>query len=1642
MTDWACSLRRLLAAACLTMATSVGASAAPVSVTLDDDPDSLAAALLGGGITLVDARVSTGGDSSGTFVGDASDATFPNPAFDFSEGVILGTGDVTAAVGPNDSDRTTAGGSGLSDPDFDGGAGSLDATSLEMDFTTFGDQVVIDYVFMSEEYNEYVYANFNDEMGIFVNGVQCALTPSGQPVSIDTINDATQFPPTNGAANPSSHPELYVNNESATLNVEADGLTVRLRCRATVTPNQPNTIKVGLSDSGDNNYDSWLVLKQASFTLGCTASSDCVDGDPCTAGICMADGVCDFQPIPAGQTCVGATGICDVAGDCVACTDIGAPGATDPGCIAPLNACVATGVGPACVDCQDDQDCAAGDVCDGANTCQPCLDTAGPGAQDAGCPSNTPICSGTGPSAVCLVCSENGDCPAGDVCFGNQCLPAGTTEAAPDTYETGQGETLVVPAPMGLAGNDEVVTAGTPMISVAPADLPDPITEGTLVVMPDGSFTFVPVPGFVGTITVPYTLSDGVGGSDTGVATITVNGSPNVVDDTENTTADVPVNHDPTTNDSDPEGDDLTVSAVSDPLNGSAEVEPDGTVTYTPDPGFVGTDTYTYTVCDSFGNCEDGTVTVVVSPPPNETPVGGDDEAATPTDTPVVLNVLANDSDADDDPLTVNDIPTQPTNGDVVINPDGTVTYTPDPGFVGIDVFEYEVCDDAGACDIVTVVVEVGPPGTGPIAPLDTEPEAIDDEASTTAGQPVVVDVTGNDVDLDGDTLSVGTIVQPPPGQGTVADNGDGTVTFTPAPGFIGTATFEYTVADEDGNTDVATVTVDVLAAPNTPPAAIDDTYAVPQDQSTTLPVTSNDSDADGDDLTVVEATQPEHGTVSFDADGDLVYTPDPGYVGPDAFTYVITDGHGEESEATVVLNVGDRDGDGIPDSVENFLGTDPDDPDTDGDGIDDGDEVNGTGPLAGGTPTDPLDTDTDDDGLTDGQEALAADPTDPANPDSDSDGLPDGLELGVTEPAPPGVGVGPLRADFDGTDTTSPNWVPDADPTTTTDPTNPDTDEDGLLDGEEDANGDGAVTDPVVGDTGTMGSGETNPEDDDSDNDGLLDGFEVNTSGSDPMDTDTDDGGIPDGTEVASALDPLNPADDGSSEDSDGDGLTDAAEQSLGTDPNDPDTDDDGIDDGDEVAGTGPLADLASTNPLDADSDDDGIIDGDEATGSGPLAGGQPTDPNNPDSDSDGLNDGLEAGLTAPAPGGTSDGDSPVPFAGTDPNNPAWTPDADPSTTTDPADPDSDDDGLEDGDEDANGDGAVTDPVVGETGTMGSGETDPTNEDSDDDGLTDGFEVNTSNTDPMDTDTDDGGVLDGVEVSNQLDPLDPSDDDVTDSDNDGLVDDVEEALGTDPNDPDSDGDGINDGDEIIGGTPGQFDPGTDTDPLDADTDDDGISDGGESGPGGTGTDPTNPDTDGDGVDDGVETGATTPVPSGFSDENGRPFAGTDPAWTGDVDPGTTTDPNDADTDDDGLADGTEDANGDGAVDADETDPNLADTDNDGLQDGTELGLVLPEFPDATGPSFQPDADPSTTTDPLDPDTDDGGVNDGAEDANGNGAVDDGETDPTVAGDDGGAIGDDGLLVRGGACQGGGGGTPLSLLLMAGLLFVARRRIA
>lgn len=325
----------------------------------------------------------------------------------------------------------------------------------------------------------------------------------------------------------------------------------------------------------------------------------------------------------------------------------------------------------------------------------------------------------------------------------------------------------------------------------------------------------------------------------------------------------------------------LRYSTVTGPSDGVLILLPGGRFGYLPDAGFVGTDTFTYRVCDNQDPVQcsaPATVTLIVHP------LAVDDETTTLVNTPITIDVLANDPPGAVLSPTLVD---GPDHGLVSVDPaTGTVLYTPGPGYLGTDSFTYQACspDDPTDCDTAVVTVHVWPDNLPPVAPPLFLETTVD---TPIAGDPGVSDP-------DGDAV---TIVQtfPSAAGGTVTLSG-GTTTYTPPPGFAGRDQFQYSVCD-DGipvlcSTGLVTVLVD--------PVAVDDAATTPEGTPVTIDVAANDL---GTVLPPDVTSQPANGTVAL-VGGVLVYTPAPGFVGTDTFTYRVCAADVSPACASAVVTV------------------------------------------------------------------------------------------------------------------------------------------------------------------------------------------------------------------------------------------------------------------------------------------------------------------------------------------------------------------------------------------------------------------------------------------------------------------------------------------------------------------------------------------------------------------------------------------------------------------------------------------------------------------------------------------------------------------------------------------------------------------
>ena len=446
-------------------------------------------------------------------------------------------------------------------------------------------------------------------------------------------------------------------------------------------------------------------------------------------------------------------------------------------------------------------------------------------------------------------------------------------------------------------------------------------SNGTAMVNPiSGEITYTPAPGYSGPDSVIYVVCDLTTAPlqtlcDTAVIYITVNEinhPPVAVNDFATTPEEVPVTVNVASNDTDPDGNLVpgSVTIQNGPSNGTAGTDGSGNITYTPDPDFYGNDTITYVICDNGipapAYCDTAQLIITVTPV-NDPPVANNDTATTPEDTPVVIPVIANDTDIDGNivPNSVA-IVTPPSNGSVSINAlTGEITYTPDADFNGTDTFIYLVCDDGtplpSLCDTAVVTVT--------ITPVNDPPVANNDNATTPEDTPVVINIPNNDTDVDGNLDLTSVTITNGPSNGTVTiDPVTGVVTYTPNANYHGTDQFTYSICDTGMPVLCDTAVVTIIVTPVNDPPVIDmPDVSTPEDVPVTICSPVVDADA-GDTFTASFCGGPYNGTstapVVFNGQVCITYTPVANYNGMDSVCIVVCDQDGACDTSVSVITI------------------------------------------------------------------------------------------------------------------------------------------------------------------------------------------------------------------------------------------------------------------------------------------------------------------------------------------------------------------------------------------------------------------------------------------------------------------------------------------------------------------------------------------------------------------------------------------------------------------------------------------------------------------------------------------------------------------------------------------------------------------
>lgn len=376
------------------------------------------------------------------------------------------------------------------------------------------------------------------------------------------------------------------------------------------------------------------------------------------------------------------------------------------------------------------------------------------------------------------------------------------------------------------------------------------------------------------------------------------------------------------------EGPKLEVTEVGAVANGTAEITDDGTILFTPAEDFEGEVTFEYTAENKFGREATGEVTVTVE---NNLPFAGHDRAEVDAEGVALINVLANDTVADDETLTVTQInqldiavneEVAVEGGTVVVDENGAIVFTADDTFDGRSEFDYTVSNEDEETATATVVVTSADYiNAAPVAEVDdlTATPSLEDE-------PVTIDVLSNDTDANGDPLTVVAIAgeevsvggEVEVEGGVVTLNADGTLTFMPDEEFSDDeVSFEYTVSDGlDEATSSVTLTVEAV---DDPPVAVDDEATVDLDAGdVTIDVLANDTDpdTDPDSLTVTQINgmsvdvpvAVDGGTVTVNEEGTITFTAGEDFSGEATFEYTVSDGEGQDTATVTVAAEMDMD--------------------------------------------------------------------------------------------------------------------------------------------------------------------------------------------------------------------------------------------------------------------------------------------------------------------------------------------------------------------------------------------------------------------------------------------------------------------------------------------------------------------------------------------------------------------------------------------------------------------------------------------------------------------------------------------------------------------------------------------------------------
>lgn len=418
--------------------------------------------------------------------------------------------------------------------------------------------------------------------------------------------------------------------------------------------------------------------------------------------------------------------------------------------------------------------------------------------------------------------------------------------------------------------------------------------HGNFTIANSGNYTFAPANNYFGTDVVTYTVCDVMNACSQGSILLTiqpVEDFPVVNGETFVILQDITLTGNLSSNDSDGDGDVLLYNLTNSLANGSINLAGNGSFTYTPFNGFVGTEIINYQACDPQGDCSNGVLTISVLTS-NTAPVASNSVQSTIEDSPLASSLLSSVNDSEGGPYNFSTVNT-PQHGTLQWGNNGSFTYVPAANYFGIDAFTFQVCDAGNLCTQANVTITIASQNDSPIL--------VDDEVYVFEDDILETNISENDFDIESDAINYQ--LTSTTSTGIVSLSEDGVLSYVPNPNYSGVISLSYLACDTEGGCTSETITIYVFEISDAPIATALST-STQEDNSIVGDVSQYTTDSDSEIIVYGILTNPSFGNVTIQSNGSFSYAPNPNYFGSDQFIYYAADNFGMTDTSVVYIQI------------------------------------------------------------------------------------------------------------------------------------------------------------------------------------------------------------------------------------------------------------------------------------------------------------------------------------------------------------------------------------------------------------------------------------------------------------------------------------------------------------------------------------------------------------------------------------------------------------------------------------------------------------------------------------------------------------------------------------------------------------------